>query len=586
MYSSKFRKLFCSVLFSWLCFGGLAMAAGESSSSSRDLDQTPTWAVAAVCTVFILVSIALEKSLHKVGTWLGQKKKKALLEALEKVKAELMILGFISLLLTFGQSYIVRICIPEKLADNMLPCPYKYKEDKKASDSEEEHRRKLLSYERRYLAADTTSFKCSREGHEPLLSVNGLHQLHILVFFLAVIHVLYSAITMMLGRLKIRGWKAWEAETSTHNYEFANAASRFRLTHETSFVRAHSSFLTRIPIFFYIRCFFRQFYRSVNKTDYLTLRNGFITVHLAPGSKFNFQKYIKRSLEDDFKVVVGVSPILWASVVVYLLINVNGWHTVLWAALIPVVIILAVGTKLQAILANMALEITERHAVVQGMPLVQGSDKYFWFGQPQLVLHLIHFALFQYSFGLRNCFRTDYKLAVVKVALGILMLCLCSYITLPLYALVTQMGSRMKTAIFDEQTNKALKKWHMAAKKKQGGAVTLGKSSARIMDGSPIGNSSTVHSTGPTLHRFKTTGHSTRSSSTAYEDQDQDHEYESDGVELSPLASQTTSFIVRVDHGDQQQAEHRQDSEGETNSSSEGEFSFVKPDPVEIRTTT
>lgn len=58
-------------------------------------------------------------------------------------------------------------------------------------------------------------------------------------------------------------------------------------------------------------------------------------------------------------------------------------------------IILAVGTKLQAILTKMALEITERHAVVQGIPLVQGSDKYFWFGRPRLVLHLIHFALFQ-----------------------------------------------------------------------------------------------------------------------------------------------------------------------------------------------
>ena len=43
----------------------------------------------------------------------------------------------------------------------------------------------------------------------------------------------------------------------------------------------------------------------------------------------------------------------------------------------------------------MAIEITERHAVVQGIPLVQGSDKYFWFGHPELVLHLIHFALFQ-----------------------------------------------------------------------------------------------------------------------------------------------------------------------------------------------
>lgn len=60
-------------------------------------------------------------------------------------------------------------------------------------------------------------------------------------------------------------------------------------------------------------------------------------------------------------------------------------------------IVLAVGTKLQAVLTKMALQITERHAVVQGIPLVQGSDKYFWFGRPQLLLHLIHFCLFQVS---------------------------------------------------------------------------------------------------------------------------------------------------------------------------------------------
>lgn len=51
--------------------------------------------------------------------------------------------------------------------------------------------------------------------------------------------------------------------------------------------------------------------------------------------------------------------------------------------------------ELQSILTKMALEITERHAVVQGIPLVEGSDRYFWFGRPHLVLHLIHFALFQ-----------------------------------------------------------------------------------------------------------------------------------------------------------------------------------------------
>lgn len=138
-----------------------------------------------------------------------------------------------------------------------------------------------------------------------------------------------------------------------------------------------------------------------------------------------------------------------------------------------------------------------------------------------------------------------------------------------------QMGSRMKKAIFDEQTNKALKKWQMAVKEKHGEAVKLGKSSARTLDdGSTIG--STLNSPGPTLHRFKTTGHSTRSS--RYNDQD--HEYESDDVEMSHI-SQTTSFIVRVDRSDDQQTEDH--SEGET--SREAEFTFIKPDPAE-RTTT
>ena len=49
-------------------FGGVAVkAATESSATTRKLDQTPTWAVASVCAV-IIISILLEKILHKVGT--------------------------------------------------------------------------------------------------------------------------------------------------------------------------------------------------------------------------------------------------------------------------------------------------------------------------------------------------------------------------------------------------------------------------------------------------------------------------------------------------------------------------------------
>lgn len=73
-----------------------------------------------------------------------------------------MVLGFISLLLTFGQSYIAKICIPEKAANTMLPCNLQKK-------SEEEHDagRRLLwdlatnSSTRRALASDVPS-SCSK----------------------------------------------------------------------------------------------------------------------------------------------------------------------------------------------------------------------------------------------------------------------------------------------------------------------------------------------------------------------------------------------------------------------------------------
>ncbi|ESQ31071.1 hypothetical protein EUTSA_v10003913mg [Eutrema salsugineum] len=541
-----------------------ARASSTGGAKEKELSQTPTWAVALVCTFFILVSVLLEKALHKVATWLWEKHKNSLFEALEKIKAELMILGFISLLLTFGEQYILKICIPEKAAASMLPCPAPLP----THDQDKTHRR--------HLAAATTSSRCD-EGHEPLISVTGLHQLHILLFFMAVFHILYSFITMMLGRLKIRGWKKWEQETFSHDYEFSVDPSRFRLTHETSFVRQHSSFWTKVPFFFYAGCFLQQFFRSVGRTDYLTLRHGFIAAHLAPGRKFDFQKYIKRSLEDDFKVVVGISPLLWASFVVFLLLNVNGWETMFWASILPILIILAVGTKLQAILTRMALEITDRHAVVQGIPLVHGSDKYFWFSRPQLLLHLLHFALFQnafqityffwiwYSFKLKSCFHKDFKLVIAKLSFGVGALILCSYITLPLYALVTQMGSHMKKSVFDEQMAKALKKWHMAVKKKKGKAR---KPPTETHGGSSSVSTSTsaFHASGATLLRSKTTGHSTASYMSNYEDQNM-----SDLENMSDFEAEPLSPAPKEGHDQSREMEYSGDI------IPENQFSFVTP---------
>ncbi|KAL9302166.1 MLO-like protein 12 [Arabidopsis thaliana] len=331
------------------------------------------------------------------------------------------------------------------------------------------------------------------QGKVALVSAYGIHQLHIFIFVLAVFHVLYCIITYALGKTKMKKWKSWERETKTIEYQYANGMyiynthyliaiefifvevinqrkmtnnpvvdfakvniliayqwednypERFRFARDTSFGRRHLNIWSKSTFTLWITCFFRQFFGSVTKVDYLTLRHGFIMAHLPAGSaaRFDFQKYIERSLEQDFTVVV----------------------------------ILIVGAKLQMIISKLGLRIQEKGDVVKGAPVVEPGDDLFWFGRPRFILFLIHLVLFTnafqlaffvwstYEFTLKNCFHHKTEDIAIRITMGVLIQVLCSYITLPLYALVTQMGTSMRPTIFNDRVANALKKWHHTAKK-------------------------------------------------------------------------------------------------------------------------
>ncbi|KAM0012925.1 hypothetical protein Hdeb2414_s0046g00746451 [Helianthus debilis subsp. tardiflorus] len=375
-----------------------------ASPSERSLEETPTWAVALVCAVFIIISVIIEHGIHSLGKLFHKKNKKAMIEALEKMKAELMLLGFLSLLLTVGTKYVAKICVPEKVGDKMLPCKVKDYDDKKKGgdgDGDDEHRKLLsLSEEiifRRVLAGASDSGTTCSEGMVPMISYSAVHQLHIFIFILAVFHVLYSVVIIGLGLAKMKKWKAWEAETSSLEYEFTNDPARFRFAHQTSFVKRHTGLSTK-PGIRWVVAFFRQFFGSISKVDYLTIRNGFINKHFAPSSKFDFHKYIKRSMEDDFKAVLGISIPLWMFSIIFLLLNVHGWHALTYLSFVPLVILLLVGTKLELVIMEMAQQIQDKATIVRGAPVVEPTNKFFWFNNPQLVLFLIHFTLFQNAF--------------------------------------------------------------------------------------------------------------------------------------------------------------------------------------------
>ncbi|KAF9589889.1 hypothetical protein IFM89_029252 [Coptis chinensis] len=317
-----------------------------------------------------------------------QKKRKSLHQALFKIKSELMIFGFLSLSLSITKEPISKICIPKSAAETFLPC-----EDGELPSAIKEE----------------TS--CHKQGMVSLLSEKGVTQLQILIFLLAFYHVISCILIFGLGMAKMRRWEAWEEETRTVEYQLSNDPRRFRLTKQTTFAQRHLKFWSDHRLLRWPVCLVRQFTGSVSKTDYMTLRHGFIMAHFAEGSEFNFKGFLGRALDKDLEVVVGVSVWIWMISVSFIFFNAYayGFYTLV---------------------------------------------------KPRL----IYLCETQYKFGLRSCFHRKTGDIVIRTVVGTLVHCLCGYVTLPLYALVTQMGSSMKKVVFPEQVIEGLKNWHSTAK--------------------------------------------------------------------------------------------------------------------------
>ncbi|XP_064954944.1 MLO-like protein 13 isoform X3 [Musa acuminata AAA Group] len=415
--------------------------AGPQSHES--LEYTPTWVVAAVCTIFVVISLLVERFLHYLGKFLKHNQQDALYKALQKLKEELMLLGFISLLLTVFQRTISRICVSKRFFHHMLPC-----KENSFPPNQEVHRAKGLKLQltwnnRKLLSEDEGSDICMRQ---------------------------------------IRKWKLWENDIRKGQPKKETLSAEELSTHvqqHNEFVMEHTEGLQqRSVVLSWIMSFLKQFYASVTKSDYIALRSGFIMKHCSSNPDFDFHKYMLRTLEDDFKIVVGIRWYLWLFVVLFLLLNVNGWHTFFWLSFLPLVLLLAVGTKLEHIITCLAQEAAEKPTDGQ-VPKVKPSDHHFWFNQPGILLYLIHFILFQNAFelayffwiistyGFYSCIMEKVGYIVPRLLVGVIIQVLCSYSTLPLYTIVTQMGDMFKQAIFDEQLRSTLHGWAETIRKRK-----------------------------------------------------------------------------------------------------------------------
>ncbi|KAK7826377.1 mlo-like protein 3, partial [Quercus suber] len=422
--------------------------ASEGESTSPSLQDTPVWALAIVCFIFIYLSIFIEYLIHLLSNLLKRHRKTSLFEAVEKLKSVLMFLGFMSLILAVTQRYIAKICIPINVANSMLPCRKSASiETTKAVGFSHigtgtfEHSLQAKDafgdipwLERRLAEADTTtttspstsnSDYCGSQGKISFISEEGILQLNNFIFALAIMQIVYSFLTMALGRAKMRRWEAWEKETQTVEYQVANDPDRFRFTRQTTFGRRHMSSFTRISFLLWIKCFFRQFFNSVARVDYLTLRHGFISTVLALGTKL--------------EVIVAKMAIELK----------NQTHVIKGAPMT----VLALGTKLEVIVAKMAIELKNQTHVIKGAPMN--------------AFEISFFAWVTLQYGIKSCYHESLEILIIRMVLAVIVQVLCGYITLPLYALVTQMGSQFKSAALEDQTVHVIKKWYAESRDKK-----------------------------------------------------------------------------------------------------------------------
>ncbi|CAI9776436.1 unnamed protein product [Fraxinus pennsylvanica] len=214
----------------------------------------------------------------------------------------------------------------------------------------------------------------------------------------------------------------------------------------------------------------------------------------------------------------------------------------------------------------MAMQVTDKNTVIRGTPLVQPNNQLFWFNRPQLVLPLLHFTLFMnafefaffiwvtWQFGIKSCYHENVEIIVIRVVLAVMVQVLCSYITLPLYALVTQMGSQYKSAILEQHTVHVIKQWHADVKHKrkqkpysqsQQDDSTTSWSNSKT----PSPNVS-YHQRTPTLAEFTSSSGGHHEITEEHQEQEDQNEVDMGSQYKSAILEQHTAHVIKQWHAD------------------------------------
>lgn len=318
-----------------------------STGSGPSLAIIPGWRIGILLALFFLVASLYHWGVARLETYLRRKNKKGLRNVVSQLNTEILILGLISLLLIAFEQYFLLICIPCSGDTCYWGCENTVDNAQNAKQSAAQ----IVEGDAEGSSSISHTIDCLQvkescpEGQEPFWSATAITQAHILIFTIAIVHIFYVAISILLCLSRMNKWKKYEEEAQYSTIQ--NLQSRFIFKPGDNFI-AHWS-----------KCFVMTFTYRITAPLYRALRRLFIQ-RLDLKADFNFHAFLIESVEEAYAEIIGMEWMLWTILLMWVMLPAVT-RVRIWLGGLAVLVILVVAVKMQDIVIQLAIDAYKKY---------------------------------------------------------------------------------------------------------------------------------------------------------------------------------------------------------------------------------
>jgi hypothetical protein len=301
-------------------------------------------------------------------------------------------------------------------------------------------------------------------GQFPFIEQAALHQTHVIIFIMAMVHIIIGCMVMLIAGVKVKRWANWER----YGDSVDEKASKLLVPEDRV---GHLAILCGCK---------EQFTQSVDPATYIAIRRFFISKHptkkITP-ENYPFHEKVAAHLNEKFAELLGIRWWMWISLGIQIILEGYGFGYLSLFTLAALNVMLIAGAKLQMVNDHLTRKVYEAydcltpphgagrdcisdenlHAMQvsrEELPAVMDLEPNFWLDDPTILETMIVFALWQNSvsvalmmyfgdFEVRSGFHTCYwesrSISGASLDLGIVLftICISAFNVVPVYVLIS-----------------------------------------------------------------------------------------------------------------------------------------------------